>query len=147
MNLIKWNPWGEMESFSNRANRFFDGSFFPTEWLNEESGLRNWTPTVDVVENEKKIVIKAEIPGVDKKDIHVDLKDGILSITGERSYENEVKEEKFHRKERAFGKFRRSFALPEGLDPDKIDADYKDGVLKVEIPKPEEKKPKKIAVH
>jgi HSP20 family protein len=147
MNLIKWNPWREMETFSNRANRLFDGSFLPTEWLKEESGLRNWAPTVDVYENEKEIVIKAEIPGVDKKDIHVDLKDGILSITGERSYENEVKEENYHRKERAFGKFYRSFALPEGLNPDKIDADYKDGVLKVEIPKPEEKKPKKIAVH
>ena len=124
-----------------------DISNFPTEWLKEESGLRNWAPTVDVYENEKKIVIKAEIPGVDKKDIHVDLKDGILSITGERSYENEVKEENYHRKERAFGKFNRSFALPEGLDPEKIDADYKDGLLRVEIPKPEEKKPKKIAVH
>ena len=147
MNLIKWNPWREMETFSDRANRLFEGSFFPTEWLSKESDLRDWTPTVDVSEIEEKIIIKAELPGVDKKDIHVDVKDGILSITGERSYEKEVKEEKFHRRERAFGKFHRSFALPDGLDPEKIDADYKDGVLKVEIPKPEEKKPKKIAVH
>jgi HSP20 family protein len=147
MNLIKWNPWREMDTFSDRASRIFGSSFFPTEWLSEESGLRDWTPAVDVFENEENIIIKAELPGVEKKDIHVDVKDGVLSITGERTYENEVKEEKYHRKERAFGRFHRSFALPEGLDPEKIDADYKDGVLKVEIPKPEEKKPKKIAVH
>ena len=147
MDLVKWNPWREMETFSDHVNRLFDGSFFPSVWVNEESGLRNWRPVVDVYDNGKKIVIKAELPGVDKKDIRVDLKDGILTLTGERSYEKDVNEENYHRKERAFGKFYRSFALHEGLDPDKIDADYKDGVLKVEIPKPKEKRPKKIAVH
>jgi HSP20 family protein len=84
---------------------------------------------------------------VDKKDIHVDVKDGVLTLCGERSYENEVTEGSYHRKERAFGKFHRSFELPGGLDPKKIDANYKDGVLSIEIPKPEEKKPRKIAVH
>ena len=147
MNLIRWNPWGEMGTFSDSVNRFFDGTLFPAAWLSEDSGLRNWRPVVDIFDNDEKIVIKAELPGVDKKDIHVDVKDGILTLSGERSYENEVKEEDYHRKERAFGKFSRSFALPDGLNPDKIDADYKDGVLKIEIPKPEEKKPKKIAVH
>ena len=94
-----------------------------------------------------EVEFKAELPGVDKKDISVDVKDGILTLSGERTYENEVKEGNYYRKERAFGKFNRSFALPEGLDPEKIDADYKDGVLKIAIPKPEEKKPRKIAVH
>jgi len=147
MNIVKWNPLGEMETFSDSVNRLFGGTFSPTPWFSEESGLRNWRPVVDIYDNEKKIVIKAELPGVDKKDIHVDVKDGILTLKGERSYENEVKEEKYQRKERAFGKFHRSFILSEGLDHDKIDADYKDGVLKIEIPKPEEKKPKKVAVH
>ena len=147
MNLVKWNPWREMETFSDRVNRLFSGSFFPTVWVSEESGLRDWRPVVDVFDHDEKVVIKAELPGVDKKDIHVDVKDGILTLRGERSYENELKEENYHRKERAFGKFHRSFALPEGLDPDKIEADYKDGVLKVEIPKSEEKKPKEITVH
>ena len=147
MNVVKWNPWREMGTFSDSVNRLFDGTLFPASWLSEDSGLRNWRPVVDIFDNDEKIVIKAELPGVDKKDIHVDVKDGILTLSGERSYENEVKEENYHRKERAFGKFHRSFALPDGLNSDKIDADYKDGVLKVEIPKPEEKKPKKIAVH
>ena len=146
MNLIRWNPWREMETFSDRVNRLFNGNF-PTEWVSEESGLRNWRPVVDIYEEDEKIVIKAELPGVDKKDIHVDVKDHVLTLTGERSFENEVKEESYHRKERAFGKFHRSFTLPEGLDPGKIDADYKDGVLKIEIPRPEAKKPKNITVH
>ena len=147
MNLVKWNPWREMETFSDHVNRLFGGSFSPTVWVSEESGLRDWRPVVDIFDHGEKVVIKAELPGVDKKDIHVDVKDGILTLRGERSYENELKEENYHRKERAFGKFHRSFALPDGLNPDKIDADYKDGVLKIEIPKPEEKKPRKIAVH
>lgn len=147
MNLIKFNPWREMDTFSDRFNRFFDGTFLPAHWLKEESRLNDWAPSVDVYDDDKKIVIKAEIPGVDKKDIHVDVKDGVLTLSGERTHENEVKEENFHRKERVFGKFQRSFTLPEGLDPDSIAADYKDGVLKIEIPKPEEKKSKKISVH
>ena len=147
MNLVKWSPWREMETFPNSINRLFDGTLFPATWSSEDSELQNWRPVVDIYDNKKSIVIKAELPGVDKKDIHVDVKDGILTLSGERSCENEVKEENFHRKERFFGKFQRSFALPKGLNPDKIDADYKDGVLKIEIMKPEEEKPKKIAVH
>jgi len=136
-----------MDVFSDRFDRFFDDTFFPATWFNEGSGLSNWKPVVDIYDHEEKIVIKAELPGVDKKDIHVDVKDGVLTLSGERSYENEVKEDKYHRKERAFGKFHRSFTLPDGLDPDKIEADYKDGILKIDIPKPEEKKPKKISIH
>ena len=147
MNLVRWNPWREMETFSDRINRVFGETSFPTAWLNEESGICNWAPSVDIYDHDENIVIKAELPGVAKKDIHVDVKDSVLTLSGERSHENEVKEENYLRKERAFGKFHRSFALPDGLDPKKIDADYKDGVLKIEIPKPEEKKPRKIAVH
>jgi HSP20 family protein len=146
MDVVKWNPWTEMVSFPNSVTRLFDGNFFPEKWFGDASELRNLRPVVDVYDNDKKIVIKAELPGVDKKDIHVDVKDDILTLSGERSYENEVKEENFHRKERSFGKFQRSFALPKGLNNDKIDADYKDGVLKIEITKPEEEKPKKITV-
>ena len=147
MNIVKWNPVREMGFFPDRINRLFNDTLFPAAWVNDESELRNWRPAVDIYDHDEKIVVKAELPGVDKKDIHVDVKDGILSLKGERSYENEVEEEKYHRKERAFGKFQRSFALPEGLDPEKIDANYKDGILKIEIPKSEEKKPKEITVH
>ena len=147
MNLVRLNPWREMDTFSDRVNRLFGGTFSPAVWHSEESELRNWRPVVDIFDHDEKIVIKAELPGVDKNDIHIDVKDGVLTLSGERSYENEVKEENYHLKERAWGKFHRSFALPEGMDHDKISADYKDGVLKMEIPKPEEKKPKKISIH
>ena len=147
MNLIKWNPWREMDNFSDRFNHFFDGPIVPASWLKDGSKLHDWAPSVDVYDDDKKFVIKAEIPGVDKKDIHIDVKDRVLTLSGERSHENEVKEENFHRKERAYGTFQRSFSLPEGTNPDSIVADYKDGVLNIEIPKPEEKKPKKISVH
>ena len=147
MNVVRWNPWRETETFPDRFSRFFDGSFFPTARFSDESGLRDWRPVVDIYDSDDKIVVKADIPGVDKKDIHVDVKDGVLTLSGERSFENEVKEERYHHKERSFGKFQRSFTLPEGMDLEKIDADYKDGVLKIEIPKPEAKKPKKIEIH
>ncbi|KPK29704.1 MAG: hypothetical protein AMK69_05775 [Nitrospira bacterium SG8_3] len=147
MNLVKWNPMREMETLQNRINRLFDGNFFPTFSLDDDMSLGNWRPVVDIYENEDTVVVKAELPGVDKKDIKVDLKDGVLTLSGERSHEKEVKEENYYRKERAFGKFHRSFNVPADIDPDKIKAEFKDGVLNVEIPKPEEKKPKKIPVH
>jgi HSP20 family protein len=147
MDLVKWNPFREMDTFSDRFSRFFDDALFPSTWLRHESGLGNWRPVVDIYDEDDKIVIKAEIPGVDKDHIRVDLEDRVLTISGERSHEDEVKEGNYYRKERSYGKFQRAFTLPAGLDPDKVDAEYKDGVLRVMIPKPEENKPKKIEVH
>lgn len=147
MNLVKWNPWREMTDWHNRINRFFNEDFLPGTRLEDESAFNTWSPAVDIYDNDDNIVIKAELPGVDKKDVEVELKDRVLTLKGERSYENEVKEENYHRKERVFGRFHRSFMLPEGVADDKIKADFKDGVLKIEIPKPEEHKPKKISVH
>lgn len=147
MNLVKWNPWRDMSVFNDRIHRLFDDDFLPAVWLKEESGIAGWKPVVDVYDDGDTMVIKAELPGVDKKDISVDVKDGVLTLTGERSYENEVKEESYYRRERAYGKFHRSFSLPAGHDPEKIKADFNDGLLKIEIPKPEDKKPKKISVH
>ena len=147
MNLVKWNPWREMEAFQNRLGNFFHEPFFATSLLKDETGMGRWEPAVDIYNDKDNIVIKAELPGVDKKDIKVDLKDHVLTLKGERSYENEVKEDNYYHKERVFGKFQRTFRIPVNLDPEKIKADFKDGVLKIEIPKPEEEKPKKIAVH
>jgi HSP20 family protein len=115
----------------------------------EDDGLSvwHWTPVVDIYDNDDAIVIKAELPGVDKKDIVVDVDGGRLTLRGERSSENEVKEDSYHRRERAYGKFERVFTLPAEVDPDMIEADYRDGILKINIPKPEEKKPKQITVH
>lgn len=147
MNLVKWNPWREMELLKRPFRSVFDEPFFPMSWFDDESGLGRWEPAVDIYDDKDKIVIKAELAGVDKKDINVDLKEHVLTLTGERNYENEEKKNSYYHRERAFGKFQRSFRLPVDLDPDKISADFKDGVLVIEIPKPEEEKPKKITVH
>jgi HSP20 family protein len=147
MNLIKWNPWREMELFDRPFKSLFDESFFPTSWGNDESGLGLWDPAVDIYDENDKMVIKAELPGMDKKDIDVDLNDHVLTLKGERNYENEENKGNYYHRERVFGKFQRSFRLPVDADPEKIKADFINGILTIEVPKPEEEKPKKITVH
>ena len=147
MNLVRWNPWSEMSTLQNRINSLFNEPFFRSGGEDDQFNMGSWYPAVDMFENDDKIVIKAELPGVDKKDISVDVKDRVLTLSGERSYDHEVKEENYYRRERACGKFKRAFNLPADVDPDKIKADFKDGVLKVELPKPEAQKPKRITVH
>ena len=145
MNLVRFNP--RTECFGTRPNihRFFDNFFFPPAMGDGKTEFRN--PAVDVYADDDNFFIKAELPGLDKKDISVDVKDGILTLRGECSAENEAKEEKYYQKERTFGKFERTFTLPAHIDTEKIKADYKDGVLKIGIPKPEEVKPKRITIH
>ena len=147
MTLVKWTPMREMMSLPYRINRFFDDSFFRAGFSDNDLALSAWHPMVDIYDDNDHIVIKAELPGIDKKDITIDLKDSVLTLKGERNVENEEKEDNYYRRERSFGKFERAFTLPTGLDPEKIKADYKDGVLKIEIPKPEKEKPKQITIH
>ncbi len=147
MELIRWNPMRDMFSLGHRMNHLFDDVFRPVARRDSRLSMWNEYPTVDIYDNDENIVITAELPGIDKKDIVIDVKDGVLTLKGERSFENEVKDEKYYCRERTFGKFERVFRLPADVDPEKISADYKDGILKIDIPKPEEQKPKKIAVH
>jgi len=147
MNLVGWNPWREMSTLQNRINTLFDAPFFRSGPEDDELSLGLWHPAVDMYEDDDKIVIKAELPGIDKKDISVDVKDRVLTLSGERNYDHEVKEENYYRREIASGKFKRAFNLPADVDADKIKADFKEGVLKVEMPKPEAQKAKRIAVH
>ncbi len=147
MQLIRWNPTRDRFSLRNRVNHVFDDFFFPTLRNDEEWSTCNWKPLVDIYDNDDNIVIKAELPGMEKKDIVIDVKGRVLTLKGERSSENEVKEDSYHRRERVYGKFERAFTLPMEVDSDKIKADYKDGVLEVNIPKPEERKPKQITIH
>jgi HSP20 family protein len=142
MELMRWNPAKELLNFNRPFDSFFKDFFYPTH--NE---VMNWQPVVDVYENDEAIVVKAELPGVEKKDVSVDLDGRILTLKGERSSEKEVKEEKYYRRERVYGKFKRHFSLPEAIDPETIKADFKDGVLKIEVPKPAQAKPKQITVH
>ena len=108
--------------------------------------VAEWAPLVDISEDEKEYLIKAEIPEMKKEDIKLNVHDDVLTITGERKYEKEEKNKKYHRVERAYGSFLRSFTLPEDADGSKVNAEYKDGVLKVHLPKSEKAKPKAIEV-
>jgi len=147
MNLVRWNPRREMSMLHDRYSRFFDDPFFRIARMDEDANLGHWNPAVDLYEKDDRLVIKAELPGVDKNDIKVELKDRVLTLSGERTYDNEVKEENYYRKERSYGKFQRAFTLPADVDSDKITAEFKDGVLRVEVPKPEEKKAKQVTIH
>lgn len=113
----------------------------------ERFPFRNWRPSADIYENEKDIIVKAELPGIDKKNIHVELKGNLLTLRGERSEDKEVNEENDLRKERVYGKFERTFTLPEEADPNAVKANYKDGVLTVTVPKTGTQKAKQITIH
>jgi HSP20 family protein len=147
MNLMKWNPSNELFSIQNRINKMFDEFYHPFNVSDSDHGSWKWSPKADIYEKDDSIVIKAELPGVDKNDVQVDLNDRILKIRGERKSDNEIKEENYYRKETSFGKFERAFTLPVDGESDQIKAEYKDGVLKIEIPKPEGQKPKQISIH
>ncbi len=147
MELMRWKPRRELFGLHNNINRMFDNFISPTVRSDEALSVWGWNPVVDIYENEENIIITAELPGVDKKDMTVDVKGRVLTFKGERSTDNEVKEDNYYRQERCYGKFERCFTLPVEIDPEKIKADYKDGVLKIDIPKAEESKPKQVSIH
>jgi len=145
MTLMRTNPWTAVPTLQNRVNRLFD-DMFPEIREGVDTGLMEWRPMVDTYEKDDAIIVNAELPGVKKDDISIDVKNNILTISGERKDEEEVNEDNYFRKERFYGKFQRSFTLPENVDPDKVDAAYKDGVLEVKIPKTDEGSTKKIEI-
>jgi HSP20 family protein len=145
MNMQLWNPFEEFENLLDRYNK--SGGKNMSKQYGTDLSFADWAPSVDIEEAEDKYVIKADLPGVDKKDIDVKLENGVLSIRGEKQTEKETgKGTKRHRTERFHGTFARSFTLPEAVKSDKVDASYKDGVLLLEIPKAEEAKPKSINI-
>jgi len=147
MNLVRWNPWNDRLYFRNRFDRLFDRSLYPVEGNDDGMTLSHWSPVVDIFDKDDHIVITAEIPGVDKDRVSVDVKERVLTLRGERSGDNEVKKDNYYRRERVYGSFERSFTLPENVDSEKITAEFKDGVLTIEVPKPEKLTPKQITVH
>lgn len=147
MDLIRWNPLQEMVSLRERMNRLFDDSLFHSDRRGNEPEMSAWLPAADVFEKEDRLVIKAELPGMGKNDISLDFKDGVLTLSGVRESENEVKEENFYRREMSHGKFTRSFSLPADCDADKIKAEFVNGLLTIEVPKPERCQAKQIKVN
>ena len=126
--------------FPNRLNRLFE------PFLDEALPLTNWVPACDIYETDKAIVVKAELPGLKKEEVFVSIENNVLMLRGERKFSDEVKRENFHRVERTYGAFLRSFTLPTFIDTTKILAEFKDGILMVTLPKREEAKPKQIEV-
>ncbi|MEE8399353.1 MAG: Hsp20/alpha crystallin family protein [Desulfobacterales bacterium] len=147
MELVRWNPHRRLTNFNDRFGSLFDNFSYPTLRHDDTVTHGDWHPVVDIYEDEGAFVVTAEIPGVDKKDIEIDVKDRVLTLRGERLSDRASKEDTYYRRERSYGKFERTFSLPENVNADTIEASFKDGVLKLEIPKPEEIKPKSITVH
>lgn len=144
--LATWNPFGELDEVQNRLGSFFGGTF--PRFGNGNGGLKlaDWSPQVDITEDEKEYLVKADLPEMKKDEIKVNVENGVLSVSGERKAEKEEKNKKFHRIERSYGSFLRSFTLPEDADGAKVAAEFKDGVLKVHLPKSSAAKPKAVEV-
>src|SRR6058998_2073917 len=144
--LTRWEPLREMEEFQNRLSTLFGR---PQRRGNgrEEITLPEWTPLADITEDDKEYLIKAELPEMRKEDVKVTVENGVLAISGERKFEKEEKKKKYHRVERGYGSFVRTFALPEDADANKVKAQFKQGMLEVHLPKNEKAKPKQIEVN
>lgn len=143
----RWNPWREFEDIEKRLSTIFGRAPIATSGEKKEAmAVAEWSPVVDISEDDKEYVVKAELPEMKKEEIKINVLDDVLSISGERKYEKEEKGKKYHRVERAYGSFMRSFTLPEDADGSKVSAEYKDGVLNVRLPKSEKARPKSIEV-
>lgn len=145
MAIVRWEPFRDLLSLQERMNRMFNEQYRGTsedEWALGGS----WAPAVDIYEQGHDIVLKAELPGVDPKDVDIRLENNVLTLRGQRKFENEVKKESYHRVERSYGSFTRSFTLPSVVDQANIKAEVKDGILKLVLPKREEAKPKQIEI-
>ncbi len=146
MNVVRWDPFRELEDMSTRLNRMFARPAIGQANGKETMTVADWAPSVDISETDAEYLIKAELPDVKKEDVKVTVEDGVLTLQGERRQEKEEKDKKYHRIERSYGSFVRSFALPDQVDETKVKAEFKDGMLNLHIPKSEKAKPKAIEV-
>lgn len=145
MSLVRWDPFRELEEVSDRLNRVFGRSLVSSENKDAMTKL-DWAPSVDVAETAEEFQVKAELPDVKKEDVKISVDGGVLRIEGERKQEKEEKGKKWHRIERSYGSFMRSFTLPDNIDDTKVRAEFKDGVLNVRLPKSEKAKPRQVQV-
>jgi HSP20 family protein len=146
MNLVKWNPFRELEDVSHRLNSLFGKLPARSESGADMLAVADWMPTVDISETDAGYLIKAEIPEVKKEDVKVNIQDGMLTISGERHQEKEEKSQKFHRIERSYGSFSRSFRMPDDADESTVNAEFKDGMLNVTLPKSKKAETQSVSV-
>jgi HSP20 family protein len=145
MNIARWDPFRELEEMYGRLNRVF-GQPGPRRASDEGEAFADWAPALDLEETDGEYLVKADLPAVTKEDVTVSIEDGVLSIEGERKQEKEEKGKKFHRIERSYGKFLRRLTVPTDADPQKVSAEFKNGVLNVHLPKSATAKPRAINV-
>jgi|SRR5581483_8668786 len=143
MALVRWDPIRELDALQGDMNRLFD-RFFENRTANGTA--RRWIPAMDLVETDDHLVLRGDLPGLTEDDVNIEIRDNVLTVSGERKAEHEDRGEGYHRVERAFGSFSRSLSLPQGVDPEKVDASFKNGVLEVRIPKPAEAKPTRVQI-
>ena len=149
MAIVRWEPFRDLMTVQDRMNRIFDDAFRGAARPGTEEDWAlggSWAPAVDIFENEGNLVLKAELPGIDPKDVDVRVENNVLTLHGERKFDSEVKREQYHRVERAYGSFGRSFSLPDDVSPAKVSAEFKDGVLTVHLAKTEKAKPRQVEV-
>jgi HSP20 family protein len=146
MTIVRWEPLREFGTLQNEMNRLFNTVFDTPVSGNGGSTMRRWMPAMDLVETQDHFVLRADLPGLGEDDVKIEFEDGTLTVSGERKAEHESKGEGYHRVERAFGAFSRSLTLPQGIDPEAVTASFDRGVLEVSIPKPEERKPRRIEI-
>ncbi len=145
MPIMRFSPINDLLQLQDRMNRIL-GDLLPSSPRHEELFSEAWVPAVDIFENKNELVLKADLPEIEGKDVTIKVEDNVLTLSGERKMSSEVKQENYHRVERAYGSFARSFTLPHTVDREKIKAGFKDGVLTVILPKREENKPKEIKI-
>ena len=145
LSALTRRPHGDFWNMTDELNRFL-WNLSRRESDESETGL-TWKPSVDVKENENEVKIQAELPGISREDVKINVSDGVLTFSGERQHEEETKRDNYYHFERSFGRFARSFSLPRSVDPDKVKAKMKDGILEIAIPKREEAKPKQVAIN
>jgi HSP20 family protein len=145
MAIIRWDPFRDIITLREKMNRLFEDAVTAR---GEEKDMisSTWTPSVDIYENENSLVLTAEVPGVDENNIEIKIEDNTLSLKGERIFEKETNEENYHRIERSYGSFYRSFTIPRNVDQEKIKAEHDNGVLRITMPKKPESKPKTVKV-
>jgi HSP20 family protein len=147
MALVRWDAGREVDSLQSEMNRVFDAFFGANGNTSGGNGrMRRWVPAMDLVEQGDHLVLRADLPGLSEDDIEIEVKDGVLTLAGERKAENQEKADGYYRVERSFGRFSRTLTLPDGIDPDKIAANFDRGVLEVKIPKPEERKAHRVEI-
>lgn len=142
--ISRWEPFRNLTSFQDQMNRFLEDSFF--RFPTDESSITTWAPAVDIYEDGNNLVLKADLPDINEKDLDLRIENNTLTLRGERKFEKKVEEDNYLRVERRYGSFSRSFSLPNTVNTESIKAEYKNGVLTVTLPKREEAKPKQIKV-